>query len=212
MGLRRMLFLNEITPGQKIHYRDLAENLGMSPTPVIQALKWLEFQGLVHHEANRGFFLEPLSLREVCEVYDMRIDLEVGNLSRVIESVNEEGLNRLHEALNAHIKAVEEQYRHQRLLAAMEFHLVLASLSGGEIVLRFLRSLFDILYLKYKADILFARPIPNIGATHREIYELVKVRDLKNAQKVLHADISQVKKHVHDGIERNLKEKQLLDF
>ena len=90
MGLRRMLFLNEITPGQKIHYRDLAESLGMSPTPVIQALKWLEFQGLVHHEANRGFFLEPLSMNEVREVYDMRIDLEVGNIPRGLlnESTN----------------------------------------------------------------------------------------------------------------------------
>ena len=45
-GIRRMLFLNEITPGQKIHYRDLAEELGMSQTPVIHALRWLEFQGL----------------------------------------------------------------------------------------------------------------------------------------------------------------------
>jgi DNA-binding GntR family transcriptional regulator len=42
-GIRNMLFHNEIMPGQKIAYRDLAERLGMSQTPVIQALKWLEF-------------------------------------------------------------------------------------------------------------------------------------------------------------------------
>ena len=40
-GIRQMLFHNEIVPGQKIAYRDLAERLGMSQTPVIQALKWL---------------------------------------------------------------------------------------------------------------------------------------------------------------------------
>jgi DNA-binding GntR family transcriptional regulator len=34
-NIRRMLFFNEITPGQKIYYRDMAEQLHMSPTPVI---------------------------------------------------------------------------------------------------------------------------------------------------------------------------------
>ena len=55
-GIRRMLFHNEIVPGQKIGYRDLAERIGMSQTPVIQALKWLEFQGLVRHEPQPGLF------------------------------------------------------------------------------------------------------------------------------------------------------------
>ena len=44
-GLRRMLYLKELVPGQKIAYREIAERLNMSPTPIIQALKLLEFQG-----------------------------------------------------------------------------------------------------------------------------------------------------------------------
>ena len=42
-GIRRMLFLEEIAPGEKLRYRDLAKRLGMSPTPVVQALKWLAY-------------------------------------------------------------------------------------------------------------------------------------------------------------------------
>ena len=44
MGIRRMFFLNEIIPGQKISYGDLAKRMNMSTTPVIQALKRLEAQ------------------------------------------------------------------------------------------------------------------------------------------------------------------------
>ena len=112
----------------------------------------------------------------------------------------------------AHVKAVEEQYRHQRLLTAMDFHITLASISGGQILVRTLRTLFDVLYLKYKADILFARPITRIDATHQNIFELISARDVDGAQKALHDDIMQVKKHVLDGIEKNIKEQQLLDF
>ncbi len=49
-AIRQMLFYNEIHPGQKIKYKDLAGRIGVSMTPVIQALKWLEFRNIVRHE------------------------------------------------------------------------------------------------------------------------------------------------------------------
>ena len=52
-GIRRKLYHKELVPGQKIAYRELAEQLDMSPTPIIQALKWLEIQGFVRHEPHR---------------------------------------------------------------------------------------------------------------------------------------------------------------
>lgn len=76
-GIRMMLLKNEILPGRKISYRQLAEKLSMSLTPVIQALKRLEYQGLVRHEPNRGYFTEPMSLQEVQEIYEMREVLEI---------------------------------------------------------------------------------------------------------------------------------------
>ena len=48
-------FFNETSPGQKIAYGDLAKRLGMSTTPIIQALKRLDEQGLVRYEPNRGY-------------------------------------------------------------------------------------------------------------------------------------------------------------
>ena len=39
LGIRNLMLHNELAPGQKIAYRDLAERLGMSQTPIIQALK-----------------------------------------------------------------------------------------------------------------------------------------------------------------------------
>nr|MBP8699728.1 GntR family transcriptional regulator [Syntrophorhabdaceae bacterium] len=63
-GIRHMLYTEELVPGQKIAYRDLAEKLQLSPTPIIQALRWLELQGFVTHEANRGYYMAPFSLEE----------------------------------------------------------------------------------------------------------------------------------------------------
>ena len=81
MLIRQMMFHNEIVPGQKLAYRDLAKRLEMSLTPVSNALKYLEFQGLVRKELNRGYYTEPISVKEVQEIYDFRELIEVSLLT-----------------------------------------------------------------------------------------------------------------------------------
>jgi DNA-binding GntR family transcriptional regulator len=71
-----MLFFKVFQPGQQVPYRSLAKKLGMSMTPVVQALKHLEFLGLLRNEANRGFFVVEITPEEVREVYELREVLE----------------------------------------------------------------------------------------------------------------------------------------
>ena len=123
-GIRRMLFHNEIVPGQKIAYRDLSERLGMSQTPVIQALKWLEFQRLVRHEPHRGYYTAPISLQEVEEIYDLRLLIETSLLPTTLERLDKAGLRRMQAALAAHLKAAREIYLYERLQKDMDFQQV----------------------------------------------------------------------------------------
>lgn len=207
-GIRQMLFYNEIMPGQKIAYRDLAERLSMSPTPVIQALKWLEFQGLVRREPNRGYYTEPISLKEVEEIYDLRELLEPALLQKSLQSAGPQGLQRFQAALEAHNAALQEKYLNKRLLTDMEFHLALASLSGCQTHHQILRHLFDLLYLKYRGDILFFTLMRTVGSEHQAVYDAVMARDLKLAQETLTGHICNVKQHVLAGLQRGLEEKQ----
>jgi len=207
-GIRQMLFYNEIMPGQKIAYRDLAERLSMSPTPVIQALKWLEFQGLVRREPNRGYYTEPISLKEVEEIYNLRELLEPALLSTSLQSADSQGLQRFQTALEAHNAALQEKYLNKRLLTDMEFHLALASLSGCQTHHQILRHLFDLLYLKYRGDILFFTLMRTVGSEHQAIYDAVMARELKPAQETLTGHIRNVKQHVLAGLQRGLEEKQ----
>jgi DNA-binding GntR family transcriptional regulator len=67
----------------------------MSITPVIQALKRLEYQGLVRHEPNRGYYTEPISLKEITEIYEFRELIELSLLPKIIENINSKGLKKL---------------------------------------------------------------------------------------------------------------------
>ncbi len=209
-AIRMKLFLNEISPGQKINYRELAKSIKTSPTPVIQALKWLEFQGVVYNETNRGFYLKSVCLEEIREVYDLRETLELSFLPRVIKNLNDEGVQRLRTHIEAHRNAIAEGHRHRRLMTAMDFHLCLASLSGGQIAVRFLRQLFDILYLKYKPDLLFSTPLDQYNYKHQEILDHLVDGNLEKAQMAMTNDIRHVREHVLNHVRLAVEEKENL--
>lgn len=207
-GIRKMLFHKEIVPGQKIAYRDLSERLRMSPTPVIQALKFLEFQGLVRHEPNRGYYTEPISLEEAREIYELREILEISLLPDTITNLNEQGIKQLQTVLEAHLNADREPYLKERILTDMEFHLTLASLSKGKIKQQILRTLLDILCLKYRGNYLSVTSFELTDTEHQAIFEAVTAKDLSRAQHVLSQHISNVKRRMLKSLERLMEEKE----
>jgi len=209
MGIRRMFFINEIIPGQKISYRDLAERLKMSPTPIIQALKRLEFQGLVRHEPNCGYYTEKISLQELTEIYDFRKLIELSLLPKTIKSINRQGLAKLKKALKNHLNATRDIYLKERLMNDMELHLALAQLSGCTLQVNTLRHLFDLLYLKYRGNMLFITPMDTVDADHQKLYDLIAEKDVEGACRILEEHISNVKKYAVLCIERMALEKNL---
>ena len=205
LGIRNLMFHNEIVPGQKLSYRELAERLGMSQTPVIQALKWIEFQNLVYREPHRGYFTAPVSIREVDEVYNLRQLIETALLPLAIERMNPEKQKTLEESMNRHIEASKEPYLHARLVRDMEFHLTLADLAECEVYRQTLSHLFDRLYLKYGANILFTASMSRADSDHQRLFSKIVSNDVRGAKKVLVCHIQRVKKHVLEGLE-NLKQ------
>ncbi|UCD70937.1 MAG: GntR family transcriptional regulator [Syntrophobacterales bacterium] len=211
-GIRRMLYHKELVPGQKIAYRELAEQLRMSPTPIIQALKWLEIQGLVRHEPHRGYHIEPFSLREVEEIYELRELLEIALLPIAIEQLNEEGIQQLKTALKAHLSAVREFYLKERLFKNMEFHLTLAALSKKVTQLRILRNIFDLLFLKYGGNYLPIASLKSVDQEHQEIFDCVVSRNIKGAQTILSRHISNVKRQVLQSLRQMLEEDEESEY
>lgn len=202
IGIRQMLFHGEIAPGQKLSYRDLSERLGMSPTPVIHALKWLEVEKLVRHELNRGYYTEPLSLQQLKEIYDLRHLIELSLLPTTIGRLTSKKIKQLESALETYIASQKDQYINEWLRTDMEFHLLLASFSKRQTHLEMLRHLFDLFYLKYTGSIYFS-PAMNLRVSGLEnVFNAVAAKDLEKAQKALSDHIVESKRHVTESLNK----------
>ena len=75
-SLRVAIVSGRLAPNQRINQDAVARELGVSKTPVREALRWLERDGLVRLEPNRGAFVAEFTDRDLFEIYELRELLE----------------------------------------------------------------------------------------------------------------------------------------
>ena len=210
--IRKMIFSNELRPGQKIPYRGMAERLNMSLTPVVQALKHMEFMGLVHHEQNKGFFVENVTPREIDEAYKLRSILEPKLLAETIPTIDEQGEKKIGAALDEYIDACQKGSLKLKLVKDIQFHMSMAELSGQNLSILILRYLFDFLYLRFGQELIFSRPSEDSADAHTAIFDAIKSRDIETATMVLKKHIREINKNALYGISERLSDVEDIIF
>lgn len=128
--LRRRLSLGDMGPGVQLKVAELSEHMGVGVTPVREALIELESAGWLVSEPGRGFFVPPLSLTEVREIYPIVAELECLGL-RSIDSFNARCADRL-QAVNARLRECEDGTSAVALDG--EWHAALMELSGNQVL------------------------------------------------------------------------------
>jgi DNA-binding GntR family transcriptional regulator len=93
--LRNAILDGDIGPGQRVRQAMVAERFGASRLPVREALRMLEAEGLIEHEANKGARVPLLDSREVDIIYQMRERLEPLALSQSIPNLTAGDVRRI---------------------------------------------------------------------------------------------------------------------
>jgi DNA-binding GntR family transcriptional regulator len=75
--IRNKIINGDLPPGTRLRERELADELGVSRVPVREALPYLEAEGFITSESRRGAIVTELTLRDVQELFDVRLGVEV---------------------------------------------------------------------------------------------------------------------------------------
>ena len=130
--IKTLILCNEILPGQKLHHQELSERLGVSRTPVREALTRLVQEGYVSFLPNRGFTCKEIRLQEADELYQLREALEAFAVEKAIENLTEPAFTVLSAKINLYGKDVQKRFTRDRLVYDQDVHLEIARLSGNE--------------------------------------------------------------------------------
>ena len=106
--LQARVLSGELPSGTRLRQESLAEQYGVSRTPVREALRKLQASGLVELEPNRGALVRRLSPREIRDAYEVRAELEALAAGLAAERIRPEQLDRLHRAQAQFERALEQ--------------------------------------------------------------------------------------------------------
>src|SRR5262245_15567839 len=141
--IKTLILGNEILPGQKLHHQELSERLGVSRTPVREALTRLVQEGYVSLLPNRGFTCKEIRLQEADELYQLREALEAFAVEKAIENLTEGSFTELAAKINLYGKDVQKRFTRDRLVYDQDIHLEIARLSGNETLVKTLAQAFE---------------------------------------------------------------------
>lgn len=179
--LKTEILNGQLPPGFQAPEPDIATRLGMSRTPVREALIRLEADGLVDLVPRRGAKVLPISLQDICEIYQILSALEALAAGTACRKAGDEALAEIEEVLNEADDALERQDIEAWAVHDDRFHRLMAKASGN---LRLEAEIEGFLDQVYRANTVLLRlnkaPASN-AADHRKIVQAIREGDTDSA-------------------------------
>ncbi len=172
-AVRRAILSGVLGPGARLRQEELADVFGTSRIPVREALRALEYEGLVTSEPHRGFTVTALDADDVEEVYDLRILLESEAVRLALPLLTDEDLEDLEQLFQAMQSAATSD---EQLASRERFYIRLYSVTGRP------RLVGLILRLRQEvARVLRWATIQHSSSIHEHFFEAVRVGDADRA-------------------------------
>lgn len=141
--LRAQLLDAEVVPGQRLIAQDLAARLGISRTPVREALSRLEQEQLVTRDQAGGYMVRAFRVREIVDLYKVREALEVEAATEAMPHIDPSTVLDLRGALKVARNEIARARPRAFLLASRKFHALIAARSGNALLQDLLAKIND---------------------------------------------------------------------
>lgn len=171
--LREQILSGKLEEGTRLNELELQRTLGTSRTPIREAFRRLEAEGLVEFIPRRGAFVRSISAEEVREATVVRASLEALALSLAGRSINPAHLEELSQLVEQMDDAMEKRAIDEFTAAHWRFHKALVELSGNQVLTRIYATVTEP-FISQRFTYRYLKRLDHFeGVGHREIYELL---------------------------------------
>lgn len=194
--LRHRIITKQLKPGQRLPEVNIAVQMGVSRTPVREALRRLASEGLVIIIPNSGARLAAPTEKEIRDTFLVREQLECLAIGLAAERIGDRHLRRLEETLLEEARAIDERNLEAYLEVNEAFHKAVADASGNRVLAEYVENILA----RTNAYFVFFDPFyqeettPTIDS-HKEILMALRIHDAEKAVKLM-------KKHLQETISR----------
>lgn len=194
--LKRQILVGEIAPGTRMMEVDLAEDMGVSRTPVREAIRKLEKEGLVTIEPRRGAYASDISIKDMLDVLEVRQNLEGMAAALAARKVSEEEKRDFIKANEAYNAAVKSGNTEEIIKCDEYFHQLIVNYSDNKTLTQLLSQVQELaLRFRYIYYDDFSR-YEKMPMEHIEIEETILSGDTERARIVAEEHVAHLKDFV----------------
>lgn len=204
--LKDRILNRQLRPGEKISIPEVAHALGVSRTPVTDALKRLASEGLVEIVPRRGTFVSELTARDVAELFDIRILIELYSAEAILNNDKvDQVLEDIREPMAGMERAVvDDDYGDYDAFIAndRDLHLALVKLTGNQRLIRIYSDMnvhMRVARMHYLNSVEDARQVQQ---EHEAIVEAFRRGDPHQVKEALGTHITNVEERILDILEQ----------
>lgn len=185
----------EIKPGEVIVEQEISDQLGISRTPIREAFKQLESEGLVHHFPSRGTFVTNLTVQDVEEIFQLRELFELTALKSAIDRITKEELEYVEGRLRYldDMKSEEPSTKEEYYGSDRELHELIMKYSGNSRMIKFHRTLEAQLERLRRISSLTPMRLTKSRQEHLAILSALNARDLAASTEALRLHLRNIK-------------------
>lgn len=194
--IKGAMFSKKLDPGVMYTEAALTSELGISRTPVREALLHLASRGLVTYFPRRGFEIKHLTERDVVNLFELRLALELAVVRHIVPALARDS--------RAEIERVQTQYRKAALAGApfesikanMAFHTCLAELTQNSYLINALEEIRDLINLASLRSLEVDSRVGEAIEEHERIVAEIKTQSLSEALREMEAHIRTTEERV----------------
>jgi DNA-binding GntR family transcriptional regulator len=204
-SLREAIFNGTLQPGERLMEIQLADELGVSRTPVREALRNLELEGFIVMIPRKGAYVADLTLKDIEDVFEIRIALEGLAAELCAERMTEEEIERMERLLAEKAEAINIGSMDKLIEVDTDFHETLYKASRNERLSNIISNLREQIQRYRTTSLAYPGRMKSSLLEHRAIVEALHARDANLAKQLAEEHIENAE---HTLLETIRKEKE----
>lgn len=198
--LRKAILTGQLKPGERLMEVHLANKLGVSRTPIREAIRKLELEGLVIMIPRRGAEVAQITEKSLKDVLEVRRALDVLSVELACERITQEEIKELEEACREFARATGNKDASVIARADVKLHDIIVEATGNRRLKQLVNNLSEQMYRYRFVYIKDQSQHENLIAEHKEIYESILARDKEKAAMAAKIHIDNQEKSILDQI------------
>ncbi len=201
-ALRQAIIAGTLEPGSRVNESEIAARYRISRSPVREALRLLQQEGLVAMEPRRGAFVKRLTPQEVVDVYDVKSMLEGHATGLATRRMGERDLERLAACVARMEREVAASDMTAYVQSTREFHEIIVHGCGNATLASIYQGLERKIHWLRTLSLSWPGRVDVSLADHRAILDAMQRRDAALAERIARAHIEQASQDLLSRLER----------